>query len=384
MPRISLAWRPIAASSFVVRCGYGIYRNTNVYQPITNQMAQQSPLSETLSAQNSSSTPLTLANGFVSSEAATPNTFAIDPSFRVGYAQTWSFSVQHDLPSVVQLTVMYLGVKGTRLPQESLPNTFPSGAVSPAGYVYMTSNGNSNREAAQIQLRRRLASGFTATAQYTYSGALDNSPLMAGGELATSSTGGTSVAQDWLDLRAERGPSNFDQRHRLTIQGQYSTGVGARGFPSFGGWKGAVLKDWTLVWSLSLGSGLPETPVYFASVPGTGITGSLRPDATGVSIHKVPPGLFLNPAAFRAPADGEWGNAGRNSVTGPSQFNLDSSLSRTLRFGRFSVDVRMDVTNVLNHVTFTSWNTTINNVQFGLPVGANAMRLVQPTLRVRF
>src|SRR5260221_6522854 len=39
----------------------------------------------------------------------------------------------------------------------------------------------------------------------------------------------TLRAQNWLDLRAERGRSNFDQRHLVAIQMQYSTGVGMGG-----------------------------------------------------------------------------------------------------------------------------------------------------------
>jgi hypothetical protein len=38
----------------------------------------------------------------------------------------------------------------------------------------------------------------------------------------------------------------------------------------------------------------------------------------------------------------------------------------------------------LNHVTYTSWNTTLGNAQFGLPVSANTMRTMQLTLRIRF
>ena len=384
MPRASLAWHPILASSLILRAGYGIYRNTNVYQPIAIQMAQQSPLSKSLSIENTPSNPLTLANGFLAGQGITPNTFAIDPSFRVGYVQTWSLSVQHDLPAALQITAMYMGTKGSRLPQEFLPNTFPSGALDPAGYVYMTANGGSVRQAGQVQLRRRLETGLTATAQYTYSKAIDDSPLMAGGQVVTASTGGTAIAQNWLDLRAERSPSSFDQRHRLTLQGQYSTGVGLRGGALLRGWKSAVLNQWTIESSFHLGSGLPETPVYFASVPGTGVTGNLRPDLTGASVDGAPAGLFLNPAAFRAPAPGHWGNAGRNSVTGPPQFGLDASLGRTFRCGRCTVDFRMEVTNILNHVTFKSWNTVVNNAQFGLPVGVNTMRTLQPTLRIRF
>src|SRR5207247_489858 len=167
-PRVSFAWRPVAASSLIVRGGYGVYKNTNVYQSIVIQMAQQAPLSKSLSVQNTPANPLTLANGFVTSQGVTPNTFAIDPNFRIGYVHSWQLSVQRDLPAALQMTAMYLGTKGTRLPQEFLPNTFPTGAVSPSGYVFLSSNGNSTRNAGQIQLRRRLRSGFTATGQYTY------------------------------------------------------------------------------------------------------------------------------------------------------------------------------------------------------------------------
>jgi hypothetical protein len=49
-----------------------------------------------------------------------------------------------------------------------------------------------------------------------------------------------------------------------------------------------------------------------------------------------------------------------------------------------SIDLRFDSTNLLNHVTFPNWNTTVNSAQFGLPNTANAMRAMQATLRVRF
>src|SRR5262249_37106370 len=86
-PRVAFSWRPFAASSMVIRGGYGVYHDTSIYQPIATQMAQQSPLSKSVRVQNSAATPLTLANGFVASPTITPNTFAIDPNFRTGYSQ---------------------------------------------------------------------------------------------------------------------------------------------------------------------------------------------------------------------------------------------------------------------------------------------------------
>ncbi len=201
----------------------------------------------------------------------------------------------------------------------------------------------------------------------------------------TANRGGTAIAQNWLDLRAERAPSSFDQRHQFSVQGQYTTGVGLRGGALLGGWKGALFKEWTVASQLNMGSGLPLTPIYLAAVPGTGVTGNLRPDVTGAAIYNAPAGLFLNPLAFRMPTAGQWGNAGRNSITGPSQFSLNASLGRSFPWrDRYNIDVRLDATNVLNHVTFKSWNTTVNNAQFGLPANTDAMRSIQTTLRLRF
>jgi hypothetical protein len=378
-PRVALSWRPFFGTSTLVRAGYGLYYNTSIYQAIATQMAQQSPLSKSLSVQNSPGNPLTLANGFNASPSTTTNTFAIDPNFRTGYSHNWSLSVQQDLAASMVMTATYLGIKGTRAAQVFLPNTYPAGAVNPcpacpAGYAYMASNGNSTREAGMVQLRRRLHNGFTASLQYTFAKAIDDAALGGRGQ------GSQVIAQNWLNLAAERGLSNFDQRHQATVQVQYSTGIGVRGGTLLRGWKGAAYKGWTIIANITAGSGMPLTPVYIAAVRNTGVTGSIRPDYTGAPVYAAPTGRFLNPAAYAAAAAGLWGDAGRNSITGPGQFAVNASMGRS--FG--DVDLRFDSTNALNHVTFPSWNTTVNGAQFGLPNPANAMRSVQATLRWRF
>ena len=410
-PRVGIAWRPISGSSIVVRAGYGIYSDTSVYESIALQMAQQAPLSKSLNVQNSAACPLTLADGFNTCPSITPDTFAVDPNFRLGYAQNWNLSVQRDLPGSLQLTTTYLGIKGTRGVQALLPNTFPIGATSPCpacpvGFVYLASNGNSTRQSGRVQLRRRLHNGLTATLQYTFSKSIDDDSSLGGrgasaasqetspnqpgaGTLVlsgtTSSAGSPTIAQNWLDLNADRGLSTFDQRHLLTMQLQYTTGMGLGGKTLLSGWRGVLFKEWTLLTQITAGSGLPETPIYLATVPGTGVTGSIRPDATGAPLYSAPPGLFLNPAAYTAPLPGQWGTAGRDSIVGPDQFIWNASLGRTFRLeGRFNLDFRLDSTNFLNHVTFTSWNSTINSAQFGLPAAANPMRSIQATLRLRF
>jgi hypothetical protein len=351
-----------------------------------------------------------LASGFNPCSSITANTFAVDPNFRVGYAQSWQLAVQSDLPGALQMTATYLGIKGTRGVQEYLPNTYPIGSANPcpacpAGFVFRASNGNSTREAGSLQLRRRLRSGFTASLLYTYSKSLDDDSVLGGqGPVAptTTSTGpGTTtaaassspqtavVAQNWLDLSAERGLSTFDQRNLLNAQIQYTTGVGLGGGALMRGWRGRLLKKWTATSLITAGSGLPQTPVFLAAVNGTGVTGSIRPKLTGAPVYAAPAGFHLNAAAYTAPAAGEWGDAGRNSIRGPSQFTLNASLQRSFRLkDRYNLDLRVDSTNLLNHVVFTSWNATLNpslnNPLFGLPIGTNAMRSLQTTLRLRF
>ena len=382
-PRVAFSWRPLAASSMVVRGGYGVYYNTSVYLPIATQMAQQYPFSKSLSVQSTPGNLLSMADGFNASPLIA-NTFGVDPNFRIGYSQNWQMSVQRDLPGALVVTGTYLGSKGTREQQEFLPNTFPSGAVNPCptcptGFVYLASNGNASRNAAQLQLRRRLQSGFTASLQYTFSKSIDD------GALGGRNQGGYLVAQNWLDLAAERALSNFDQRHQLSLQAQYTTGMGLRGGTLVNGWKGSLFKEWTAASQITAATGMPLTPVDFLAVGGTGVTGSIRPEYTGAPLYNAPAGLFLNPAAYTAPPPGQWGNAGRNSITGPSQFTLNASLGRVFQLTeRFGLDFRVDATNALNHVTFPSWNTTFNSSQFGLPNPANPMRSLQTTLRLRF
>jgi hypothetical protein len=278
------------------------------------------------------------------------------------------------------MTATYSGSKGTHLMQEFLPNTFPAGAINPCpncptGFQYLVSNGNATRHSGQVQLRRRLRNGLTANIQYTLSKAIDD---------AGFSTTNPLIAQNWLDLSADRSLSNFDQRHQVVAQAQYTTGMGSAPGALLSGWRGALFKVWTATAQITAGSGSPLTPIYLAAVKGTGVTGSIRPDYTGAPIYTSGGGVFLNHAAYVAP-NGHWGNAGRNSIIGPSQFAMTASLARTLRVNdRVNADLRLDATNILNHVTYQNWNAIITSAQFGAPSSTNPMRKIQTTLRLRF
>jgi hypothetical protein len=397
-PRLGVSWRPISGSSILVKAGYAINYDTSVYQSMALLMAQQEPLSKSLIEQNSAACPLTLANGF------TPCTlspaFGVDPNFRVGYVQTWQASVQRDLPWSLQMTATYLGNKGTRGAQEFLPNTFAPGGTNPCpscplGFAFLTSNGNSNRESGNLQVRRRLRAGLTATLTYTYSKSIDDDSTIGGLGVAGASSNCSVCAQDWTHLNGQRGLSTFDQRHLVNFQWQYSTGMGLGGKTLLSGWRGRAYKEWTFVNTVTWGTGFPLTPLINELVPGTGFSGTLRPDlVSAASLYTTNSATqFLNIGAFALPPNGQFGNAGRDSITGPQQFSLNASLARSFHLkDRYSLSVEFDANNFLNHVTYSSYVTSINqlgtsaalNPSFGTATGVNSMRKIVSIVRLRF
>jgi hypothetical protein len=383
-PRVSFAWRPIPASSFLMRGGYGVYRNAGMYLPIDELLSQQPPLSTAFSVANTLTTPFSLANGFLVPATGAANTFAVDPRLRIGESQSWQIMIQRDLWGFLTFTGSYLGTRGDHLLQEFLPNTVAAGAVNPCptcptGFIFLTSGGRSWRNAGQWQMRWRLHRGLAASVQYTLAKATDNA-----GAFTNVGLGGSAIAQNWQDLDAEMGRSNFDQRHLVVGGVQYTTGIGLGNGGLMSGFRGQLLAGWTVAAQLSTGSGLPFTPIILAPVPGTGIVGALRPSLTGASTTPAS-GFYLNPAAYTAPAPGQFGNTPRNSVSGPAQFSLDLSIARTFQLTpRLTFDWRLDATNVLNHETFTGVTAVFGSPQFGLPSQVNTPRRIVSTMRVRF
>jgi hypothetical protein len=365
-----------------------VYRNSNLYQSIASQLAQQPPLSTSFNI-NSAQTPFTMANGFVVGRALglanTLNTFAVDPNLELSYAQNWQASVQRDLPMSLTVNATYLGAKGSNLLQAFVPNTYPAGAANPCpacptGFRYLISNGHSIRNAAQVQLRRRLRNGFTSSIQYTLAKSMDNAGSFQGASMSSS-----ALAQNWLDLEAEYARSNFDQRHQVVATFEYTTGAGVLGGTLLDGMKGRLLKDWTFTSQITTGSGTPITPTIFSTVGSSGVLGATRPSLTGAPLESSDDKRYANPEAFTAAAPGEWGSASRNLFNGPAPFSMNASVARTFRIGeRMNMDYRIDATNVLNRVTFSGINTLITSPEFGFANRTNDMRKIRMSFRFRF
>ena len=104
---------------------------------------------------------------------------------------------------------------------------------------------------------------------------------------------------------------------------QYSSGVGRGGGTLVNGWKGAVLKGWTVTNNISISSGTPLTAIVGgarSTTTGTGITGSLRANATGLAGERRSGGPTVQlprRSPFRWPGSG----ATRDAIPLPDQCN---------------------------------------------------------------
>jgi trimeric autotransporter adhesin len=375
-PRIGIAWRPSARSRFVIRTGYGLFNDSSAYSSIVGQLINQPPFATTQNLVTSSSYPLTLKNGFPTDPAITIlNTFAIDPNFRPAYVQQWNLDIQTEIARLYVLTVAYMGSKGNGLSINRAPN--PIG--SSGNFTFQTNGGSSVLHAVNFQLVRRFSHGFNVQNQYTLSKSIDDVP--------------SGVAQNDANLAAERGLSNQDQRHNFQTTFSYELPMGQnRKF--FAAASPKVLNfiaGWNINGSYMLASGSPLTARYTSSGSGSGaaLYSSLRADATGIS-----PAIawgdrtrlqYFNPTAFAIPL-GTYGNAGRNTITGPGNNVLNLSIHKNFRLDENSrrIDFSWQVQNLLNHPSWGGVSTAINALNFGQVTSVRGMRSMSMNLRINF
>lgn len=388
-PRLGLAWKvPHIKRSTIVRLGYGIYYNGQAYIPFGLRLAQQPPFATSENVNTSpGNPPLTLATGFISvAPGDITNTYAVDRNYRTPYAQTWSITVQHELPRNFFMEAGYLGTKGTDLDVQTLPNEGPGGfrrtnqIGRAVGFTFDSSVGDSIYHALQLRVNRRFSGGISMQAFYTFSKSIDNASTFGGA--------GATVAQNWLDLRAERGLSSFDRRHAFTWNWVYTSPFGtATSRVSGTSAAGRLLRDWQLSGGLTAETGTPLTARVLgntARLAQTGGVGSGRAEATGESLASSVG--FFNLDAFTAPPPGEFGNAGRNTIPGPGLISLNAAFGRSFQFGesRRRLELRLEANNVLNQVNYTNVNTVVGAINYGAPISASGTRTLSAVLRFRF
>ncbi len=137
--------------------------------------------------------------------------------------------------------------------------------------------------------------------------------------------------------------------------------------------------------SITAQTGSPLTATVTGNLDGTASIGPLRADATGLPVNSG--SGYFNPAAFAVPLAGQFGTAGRDTITGPGTFMLNLSLARSINLHserRRLGNSRIGASNALNHVNPSGLVTVVNSNQFGLITSAGQMRQVTATVRLRF
>lgn len=386
-PQIGFAWSPGARGATVIRAAYGIhydqselaiseglyfsapYYNLNVYYPTQTYN-------------------LSLSNPFPSNfpYPYPASATAFERNLRTPYIQQWNFGIQRQLGKSRVAEIDYVGSKGTHLidsrdinqahPSANPENLRPNPYFSDVDII--ESQANSIYHSLQARFEQRLSKGLSALASYTYSKSIDD----ASGFFTT--TGDPNFPQNSYNLSAERGRSDFDIRHRLTLSYAYDLPL-ATGHRWIGGWQsfGVLTFQTGAPFTVSLLSDNDNSNTGFSNL---GYGANNRPNIVG-NPHLANPGAqeWFNTAAFAVAPYGTFGNAGRNILSGPGLATVNFSIVKnTKATERLNVQFRAEFFNLLNRTNFNLPDNFVGSPTFGQITSAQDPRRLQLALKFLF
>ena len=398
-PRFGFAYDLKGDGKTLVRGGFGLFWN---YTPggTSSSKAQNPPF-----LQSTSLTPtptaygsnLLLKDGLPPPPGVDPNRPAagttrsiFDINFRDAYARQWNINVQRGLATNYMVEVAYVGSQGRHMIMKGDPNQArpvvgvtdsnvnrPYAAVSPAlrSIGQVQSKGTLDYHGLLVKFQRRFADNFSFLNSYTWGKAID----------LNSDNDGTVTLTNVYDTEYNRGPADYDITHTFSSSWIYELPWARNKL--YGGWQVSGI--------LLLRGGLPLTVTQAQGVQSTG---------TGNRPNRVCDGRLSNPtidhwfdtSCFVSPADvtGTYGDAGRGIIRGPGAFNIDASVIKNTKIGRYTTEFRVEAFNLLNHPQFANPNTQIGNAAVGTisamlsspscSLCGTTERQVQLGLKVRF
>ena len=216
--------------------------------------------------------------------------------------------------------------------------------------------------------------GLGITTAYTFGKALDYA----------TDNGGLGIP---IKFSMNRGRSTQDRTHMYVQSFIYDLpmGPGMRWLSS--GLLAKFLGGWQFSGALSVYSGLPMTFTYNATglnAPGN----NQRANITGPTA--VPGGIgpgskWFDTSNFSIPAAATFGNAGRNTMSGPGYWNLDMSLIKRFLFTeRFKSELRFETFNLTNTPHFNNPNSALDSTAFGTVTSSFGDRQVQLGFKLYF
>jgi hypothetical protein len=370
-PRIGVAW---SHRGTVLRTGAGIYHTDGQLDdqdlPISNTVDRYSfsnvsfpglayPLSPFLTYAESGGL------GVVSPRD-------LDRNRKDDYVAAWTLSLQQSLPLGLVATLSYLGNKGT----DVLTTTYTNLAVPPSNIVpnpvfgavsWRGDVGNSTFEAMQLNLRRAFHNGFLLSSNYMWSHSINDGSI-GGGE--------SDTPQNSFCRSCDKASSDFDVRHLFNLSTVYALPIGTGKLHlSSTGVARALLGNWEISAIATAQTGLPVNFTIDrsnSSVPGLyAISGSERPNYVAAQsltpAGGSTPNNWINAAALATPANGTFGNLGRNAFRAPGVAQLDLGISKfVLVTERLSVRFRGDLFNVTNRPQYGAPNADVSASNFGV------------------
>lgn len=398
-PRIGFAWALGSSRKTVIRGGTGLFFNPHpifggpIEEPLT---AANVPFRLTLSRAQALSQNLNYpldTNALLQRLESTGTPIAnttIGPDFPNPYSIQWTLGLQRDLGAGMVLDTAYVGNRGLHLNMirmENLPDRLTGVAPDPAlgSFRYYDGSDASRYDAWQTSLRKRFASrpklgGLDFGITYTYA----SNTSFGDADLQLQ-----NPPQDNNNLRADHGPTPYDQRHVFNANFLYElpllglTGSSSRAAK-------LALGGWQISGILTASTGFPANITN-----GNSAYPSDRPDL----VSGVDPTFsdytstlsYLNPAAFAgvpivkaSGAGARPGNLGRYALRAPGAWNLDASVAKSFDLTeRFKLQLRGDLFNAFNHTNLSGLVTDISKSTFGRLTSATA-RSMQIGARLSF
>ena len=393
-PRVGFAWS--IDEKTVLRGGYGIYYDQSPLAP-SEALYFNSPFFDNNIFFPLQGLPLTVNDPFPSffPFALPDSALAIQRDLRTGYMQHWNFNIERQLGDKNVLEVAYVGSKGTKLLTARDINQ-PQPSVLPPGLPFvprpnpqfddinlLESRANSNYHALQARFQRRLSQGFSTLASYTWSKSLDDASNFF------SSAGDPNFPQNSYNVAAERGRSNFDVAHRLSLSYSYALPFRRTG----DGLEAKLINGWETFGILTLQSGRPFTVALLSEIDNSGTGRSIlgfgnndRPNlVANPELSNPTTDQWFNTAAFAFPAPGTFGNAGRNILDGPGFQNFNVALVKNTHFSEtVNLQFRAEAFNLFNHPNFNLPDNFLGSPTFGRISSARDPRHIQFGLKLLF
>jgi hypothetical protein len=356
-PRIGLAYSP-GDKKLVVRAGLGIYFDRIPLRAVSNALQRDGSKYIVVQLSPTQGGAPVFPNVLAAQPSVLltkPNVTRIDPQIENSYSEQANFQIERELPGGASVSVGYIHLRGLHLILSRNVNVprFPASAGvanlgrPDANYGNISrseSSGDSYYNALILTFNQRVRKWASLRVSYTLSKAIDD-------------TGNFffSTPQDNFNLRDDRGLSDNDQRHRLTVSGSFEA-VRSNHSSRFR----SALEGFQLSYIFSYASALPFNI----------LTGNDRNFDT--NFNDRPLGL------------------GRNTGRGFNSATLDLRLSRKFRFSDHTqLEAIAEGFNVLNRANYQLPNNTFGTglaplATFGKPTAAGDPRQIQFGLRLSF